>query len=55
MVNNSLMIVICYVDDSVAIHNDPKVLDAFYKYCETPEGGGASYSLHDPWSAHWQV
>jgi len=43
MVNNSLMIVICYVDDSVAIHNDPKVLDAFYKYCETPEGGGFKF------------
>jgi hypothetical protein len=43
MVNNSLMIVICYVDDSVAIHSDPKVLDEFYKFCETPEGGGFKF------------
>jgi hypothetical protein len=43
MVNNSLLIVICIVDDSVAIHSDPKVLDAFYKFCETPEGGGFKF------------
>jgi hypothetical protein len=37
--DNSLMLVLCYVDDSASVHISEKALDDFYKYCETPAGG----------------
>jgi hypothetical protein len=39
MVDNSLMLVLCYVDDSASVHISEKALDDFYKHCETPAGG----------------
>ena len=39
MVDNSLMLVLCYVDGSASVHISEKALDDFYKYCETPAGG----------------
>ena len=38
-VDNSLMMVLCYVDDSASVHISEKTLDDFYKHCETPAGG----------------
>jgi hypothetical protein len=39
MVDNSLMLVLCYVDDSASVHISEKVIEDFYKHCETPAGG----------------
>jgi hypothetical protein len=43
VVDNSLLLVLCYVDDSASVHIDEKVIEAFYKYCETPAGGNFSF------------
>ena len=40
MVEGSLMMVLCYVDDSAAAHINPKCLDDFYTTCGTAAGGG---------------
>ena len=39
MVEGSLMIVLVFVDDSIAIHQNPKVLEEFYNECGTALGG----------------
>ncbi len=39
MVDNSLMLVLCYVDDSASVHISEKVIEDFYKHCESPAGG----------------
>ena len=39
VVDNSLMMVLCYVDDSASVHISEKVIEDFYKYCESPAGG----------------
>ena len=39
IVEGSLMMVLCYVDDSAAAHLNPKMLDDFYTTCGTAAGG----------------
>ena len=39
IVDDSLMMVLCYVDDSASVHINERVIDDFYKYCEAPAGG----------------
>jgi hypothetical protein len=43
MVEGSLLIVLTYVDDSIAIHQNPKVLEAFYNVCGTALGGSFKF------------
>jgi hypothetical protein len=43
MVEGSLMIVLTFVDDSIAIHRNPKVLEDFYNVCGTALGGAFKF------------
>jgi hypothetical protein len=43
MVEGSLMIVLTFVDDSIAIHKNPKVLEDFYNVCGTALGGAFKF------------
>ncbi len=43
MVEDSLMIVLTFVDDSIAIHKNPKVLEDFYNVCGTALGGAFKF------------
>jgi hypothetical protein len=43
MVEGSIMMVLCYVDDSASVHINPKVIEDFYDYCGTPAGGNFKF------------
>ena len=43
VVEGSIMMVLCYVDDSASVHINSKVIDDCYAYCGTPAGGSFKF------------